>query len=51
MINSNSNKPKLLIINADDLGWNEHRDKGIFELFETGKIQSATVVMNGYHAI
>lgn len=44
-------EPRLIVINADDLGWNEHRDKGIFELFESGKITSCSVAMNGYHAL
>jgi hypothetical protein len=39
-----------LIINVDDLGWSEYRDKAIFELFERGKISSGTVLMNGYNA-
>ena len=27
-----------IIINADDLGWSEHRDKGIMELYNLNKI-------------
>jgi predicted glycoside hydrolase/deacetylase ChbG (UPF0249 family) len=42
-------KTTKIIINADDLGWSEHRDRGIFELYERGKLTSATALANGYN--
>ena len=39
----------LLIINADDFGWNRDRDRGILEAFRKGWISSATALLNGYN--
>lgn len=36
-----------LIINADDLGMNAERDRGIFRAFATGVVSSASLVANG----
>ena len=36
-----------LIINADDLGINPQRDRGIIEAFEHGIVTSATMIANG----
>ena len=36
-----------LIVNADDLGANEYRDRGIFEAFEKGIVSSASMLANG----
>lgn len=36
-----------LIINADDLGYSPHRDAAIFELFRTGNITAASLIVNG----
>lgn len=36
-----------LIINADDLGINPERDRGIIEAFENGIVSSATMIANG----
>jgi len=36
-----------LIVNADDLGYSAHRDEAIFDLFESGKVSSASLIVNG----
>ena len=36
-----------LIINADDLGYSEHRDHGIFDCFQNGSISAASLIVNG----
>lgn len=36
-----------LIINADDLGWGEERDRGIFLAFTDGIVTSASLLANG----
>ena len=46
IISFNNNK-KFLIINADDFGICDERDKGIFELFKKGCISSASILING----
>lgn len=38
---------EYVIVNADDLGLCEERDKGIFELFEKKAISSASIMVNG----
>lgn len=38
---------KDLIINADDLGADEARNRGIFEAIETGRVTSVSVLVNG----
>lgn len=40
-----------LIVNADDLGINERRDAGILALAAAGRIRSATLLVNGRHAV
>ena len=40
----------LIIINTDDFGWNQDRDEGIFSLYQSNRISSATVLINGYNA-
>ena len=36
-----------LIINADDLGYSEHRDNGIFDCFQNGSISAASLIVKG----
>ena len=36
-----------LIVNADDLGYSPHRDRGIFQAFYKGIVTSASLVVNG----
>ena len=38
---------EYVIVNADDLGLCEDRDKGIFELFQKKAISSASIMVNG----
>ncbi len=38
---------KWLIINADDLGSDEHRNKGIFRAIEAGIVKSVSILPNG----
>ena len=38
---------KSLIINADDLGADEARNRGIFEAIEAGRVTSVSVLVNG----
>ena len=38
---------KSLIINADDLGADESRNRGIFEAIEAGRVTSVSVLVNG----
>lgn len=38
---------KRLIINADDLGADEARNRGIFEAIEAGRVTSVSVLVNG----
>ena len=40
-----------LIINADDLGYSQHRDAGIFDAFEHGAISAASLMVNGPTAV
>ena len=36
-----------LIVNADDLGYSPHRDRGIFQAFQQGIVTSASLIVNG----
>lgn len=36
-----------LIVNADDLGYSPHRDRGIFQAFQQGAVTSASLIVNG----
>ncbi len=38
----------FLIVNADDLGINKDRDRGIFEAFKDGIVTSSTMLANGF---
>ncbi len=38
---------KSLIINADDLGADEARNRGIFEAIEAGRVTSVSILVNG----
>ena len=38
---------KSLIINADDLGADEPRNRGIFEAIEAGRVTSVSILVNG----
>jgi predicted glycoside hydrolase/deacetylase ChbG (UPF0249 family) len=38
---------KKLIINADDLGADEARNRGIFEAIEAGRVTSVSILVNG----
>jgi predicted glycoside hydrolase/deacetylase ChbG (UPF0249 family) len=40
-------KKRKLIVNADDFGIGEERDRGIIELFEQGCISSCSILVNG----
>ncbi|NIQ10441.1 MAG: ChbG/HpnK family deacetylase, partial [Gammaproteobacteria bacterium] len=37
-----------MIVNADDLGINKDRDRGIFEAFKDGIVTSSTMLANGF---
>ena len=39
-----------LIVNADDLGYSPHRDRGIFQAFQDGIVTSASLIVNGASA-
>jgi len=39
---------RLLIVNADDLGYSARRDEGIFEAFKEGCVTSASLLVNAY---
>lgn len=41
------NPKQLLIINADDYGYNSHIDRGILELLTHRHIKSVSVIVNG----
>ncbi|KAK3083606.1 hypothetical protein FSP39_000192 [Pinctada imbricata] len=41
---------KLLVINADDLGYSVERDKGIIECYKSGVVTSASLMVNGESA-
>ena len=41
------NNKEIFIINADDLGYNENIDQGIFELINMGQVKSVSVMVNG----
>jgi len=36
-----------VIVNADDLGYSPHRDRGIFQAFQEGIVTSASLIVNG----
>lgn len=40
-----------LIVNADDLGYSAHRDRGIFNCFNRGLISAASLLVNGPCAV
>jgi chitin disaccharide deacetylase len=42
---------RLAIINADDLGMSEEIDRGIFEAFDRGIVTSASLLVDGAHAV
>lgn len=42
--------PTRLIVNADDLGQDAHRDRSILALFAAGALSSASLVVNGLRA-
>lgn len=42
---------RLAIINADDLGMSEEIDRGIFEAFDRGIVTSASLLVDGPHAV
>lgn len=37
----------MIIVNADDLGYSAHRDRGIFNCFKRGVISAASLIVNG----
>jgi len=45
------NKRDQIIINADDYGYNESIDFGIFELLRKGRISSMSVIINGNNIV
>ena len=42
-----ANEKEIMIINADDLGYNHHIDRGILELLLNGQLKSASLMVNG----
>ena len=40
-------RPVVMVINADDYGYNECIDRGIIELIQNGRINSVSVIVNG----
>jgi chitin disaccharide deacetylase len=42
---------RLAIVNADDLGMSEEIDRGIFEAFDRGIVTSASLLVDGPHAV
>lgn len=42
-----SNPKDILILNADDYGYNSHIDSGIIELLSKKQIKSISVIVNG----
>ena len=42
---------RLAIVNADDLGMSEEIDHGIFEAFDRGIVTSASLLVDGPHAV
>ena len=48
MTSSSSPKRRILIINADDLGYSQARDMGIFLAFQNGCVTSASLIVNGF---
>jgi len=42
---------RLAIVNADDLGMSEEIDRGIFEALDRGIVTSASLIVDGPHAI
>lgn len=47
----NPSPNSLFVINCDDFGWTEPRDRGILSLFQKGLISSTTVLINGPHIL
>ncbi|KRX06823.1 Glycoside hydrolase/deacetylase, beta/alpha-barrel [Pseudocohnilembus persalinus] len=39
----------FLIINSDDLGFNEFRDKGMLDAYASNSISESTMIINGYN--
>jgi predicted glycoside hydrolase/deacetylase ChbG (UPF0249 family) len=37
----------FIIVTADDLGYSNHRDAAIFDLFKRGKVSGASLIVNG----
>ena len=37
----------MIIVNADDLGYSAHRDRGIFDCYAKGVISAASLIVNG----
>lgn len=45
---SAARRRKYLVVNGDDLGYSQSRDRGIFEIYqEHGSISSASILANG----
>lgn len=40
-----------IVVNADDLGYSAHRDRGIFDCFQKGYISAASLMVNGPTAV
>ena len=46
-----SNSTRFLIINADDFGYCDQRNRGIVESFQAGVVSSATLLVNAVKAL
>lgn len=46
-----ANHHNLLIVNADDFGYNHHIDTGILELLKNGSISSLSAIVNGSNIV
>ena len=44
-------RQRLVIVNADDLGMSEEVDRGIFDALDRGIVTSASVMVDGPHAV
>ena len=49
--NDGDGHQRLAIVNADDLGMSEEIDRGIFEAFDRGIVTSASLLVDGPHAV
>lgn len=50
MADDDSEDTVTLIVNADDVGYAEERDRGIFELLQAGCVSRVSLLVNGASA-